>query len=66
MKCAKDIIKEISDLNCYLEKLRENCDHKETIIRFSEEKKSVMVYCKDCCSDIRYANNEELKKNGFI
>jgi len=48
-----------------IEWIQDECSH-DIIIKYSEERKSVMRVCKDCDKIIGYPSEEELKKNGYI
>jgi len=47
-----------------IEGIQEECSH-DIVIRYSEERKSVMRICKNCEKIIGYPSREELIKNGY-
>ena len=64
-KAYLDLAKKIENLKQGMEKLQENCSHKEKIIKF-DETNSVRKFCKFCNKKIGIPNEKELRDNGFI
>jgi len=47
-----------------IEGIQDECSH-DIIIKYSEERRSVMRVCKNCDKIIGYPSIDELKKNGY-
>lgn len=60
-----DLAKKIELLKQEIEKLQQNCSHKEKIIKF-DETNSVGKFCKFCNKKIGIPDEKELRDNGFI
>jgi len=55
----------IRNLYKSIEGIQDICSHENTVIKYSDERKSVMKICKDCDKIIGYPTNDELKQNGY-
>lgn len=64
-KTVDDIKKEIKTLENDIEKIQEDCAHKEYDVKFMQDTKSVRRICKLCDKDLGYANQAELEENGY-
>jgi len=56
----------IRNLYKSIEGIQDICLHENTIIKHSDERRSVMKICRDCDKIIGYPSNDELKQNGYI
>ncbi len=60
----KKVIAEIDALNTELEKLQGVCDH-VPVIKFDNERKSIVRKCEKCEKMLGYPTQQELKESGF-
>ena len=64
-KTVHDIKIEIKILEKQVDDIQDQCNHKETLIKYMECDKGVRKICKKCEKIISYPSEQELKDNDF-